>query len=66
MYFILYYFRGQYQAYLAVGKQIAENIPLVKVTDVIQYMPQISYMMRASNSQESSTGPPANKRACIS
>lgn len=52
----------QYKAYLEVGKQIAENVPLVQVRDIIQHIPQLNYMVRG-HIQEAST---ATKRARIS
>lgn len=42
---ILHTFRPQYQAYTELGKTIADNVPFVRVCDVITYMPQINYMV---------------------
>lgn len=44
-YFNLYFHRPQYQAFTELGKTIAENVPFVRVCDVITYMPQINYMV---------------------
>lgn len=38
-------FRPQYQAYAELNKTIADNVPFVRVCDVITYMPQINYMV---------------------
>ena len=37
--------RPQYQAYTELGRAIAENVPFVRVCDVITFMPQINYMV---------------------
>ena len=41
--------RPQYQAYTELGKTIADNVPFVRVCDVITYLPQINYMVSENN-----------------
>lgn len=52
----------QYQALLEAGRANVDKMPLVQVVDVMQYMPQLQYMVRGQIGQET----PANKRARIS
>ncbi|CRK90045.1 CLUMA_CG003769, isoform B [Clunio marinus] len=54
--------KPQYQAYSELGKTIADNIPFVRVLDVITYMPQINYMVRGQMQEAKN----ASKRARIS
>lgn len=42
------------------GKAHAQSMPLVQVRDVLQYMPQLRYMVRGSDTA------PANKRPRMS
>ncbi|XP_050091233.1 protein lingerer [Anopheles aquasalis] len=51
----------QYQALLEAGRTNVDKMPMVQVTDVMTYMPQLQYMVR---SQIQDT--PASKRARIS
>lgn len=51
-------FSHQCQALKDVGKN-GDNMPMVKVRDVIEYMPQLMYMVQAQEQ-------PASKRARIS
>lgn len=43
--FFFFFGRPQYQAYSELGTTIADNVPFVRVCDVITYMPQINYMV---------------------
>ncbi|KAL1400546.1 hypothetical protein pipiens_007336 [Culex pipiens pipiens] len=52
----------QYQALLEAGRANVDKMPLVQVVDVMQFMPQLQYMVRGQIGQET----PANKRARIS
>lgn len=52
----------QYQALLEAGRTNVDKMPLVQVVDVMQFMPQLQYMVRGQVGQET----PANKRARIS
>lgn len=45
LFFIISIFRPQYQAYTELGKTIADNVPFVRVCDVITFLPQINYMV---------------------
>lgn len=51
-------FRQQYQTLKEAGKNV-DNMPLVQVRDVIQYMPQLTYMVQHQEQ-------PSTKRARIS
>jgi hypothetical protein len=42
--------RPQYQAYSELGKTISDNVPFVRVCDVITFMPQINYMVNSKSS----------------
>lgn len=53
--------RQQVQTFRESGNHSAENMPLVQVRDVMQYMPQLSYMVRAQHQDQ-----PSNKRPRIS
>lgn len=52
----------QYQALLEAGRSNVDKMPLVQVVDVMQFMPQLQYMVRGQIGQDT----PANKRARIS
>ncbi|XP_058458564.1 uncharacterized protein LOC131435077 [Malaya genurostris] len=52
----------QYQALMEAGRSNVDKMPLVQVVDVMQFMPQLQYMVRGQIGQEA----PANKRARIS
>ncbi|XP_055530932.1 uncharacterized protein LOC129721876 [Wyeomyia smithii] len=52
----------QYQALLEAGRSNVDKMALVQVVDVMQFMPQLQYMVRGQIGQET----PANKRARIS
>ncbi|XP_055592174.1 uncharacterized protein LOC129743949 [Uranotaenia lowii] len=52
----------QYQALMEAGRSNVDKMPLVQVVDVMQFMPQLQYMVRGQIGQET----PANKRARIS
>lgn len=54
-------YRLQIRTLRESGNANAENMPLVQVRDIIQYMPQLSYMVRAQHQTE-----PSNKRPRIS
>ncbi|KAG5672027.1 hypothetical protein PVAND_002189 [Polypedilum vanderplanki] len=54
--------KPQYQAYTELGKTIADNVPFVRVCDVITYLPQINYMIRGQMAEAKN----ASKRARIS
>ncbi|XP_070503246.1 myb-like protein P isoform X2 [Chironomus tepperi] len=54
--------KPQYQAYTELGKIIADNVPFVRVCDVITYLPQINYMIRGQMAEAKN----ASKRARIS
>ncbi|XP_041781750.1 uncharacterized protein LOC121598659 isoform X4 [Anopheles merus] len=53
----------QYQALQEAGRTNVDKMPMIQVTDVMTYMPQLQYMIRSSNLNQESQ---ANKRARIS
>uniref|UniRef100_A0A182QKS0 Uncharacterized protein n=1 Tax=Anopheles farauti TaxID=69004 RepID=A0A182QKS0_9DIPT len=53
----------QYQALLEAGRTNVDKMPMIEVTDVMTYMPQLQYMIRSSNLNQETQ---ANKRARIS
>uniref|UniRef100_A0A182NC74 Uncharacterized protein n=1 Tax=Anopheles dirus TaxID=7168 RepID=A0A182NC74_9DIPT len=53
----------QYQALLEAGRTNVDKMPMIQVTDVMTFMPQLQYMIRSSNLTQET---PANKRARIS
>lgn len=54
-------FRQQIQTLRESGNNNGENMPLVQVRDLITFMPQLKYMVRAQHQEQ-----PANKRQRIS
>uniref|UniRef100_A0A182KCG2 Uncharacterized protein n=1 Tax=Anopheles christyi TaxID=43041 RepID=A0A182KCG2_9DIPT len=53
----------QYQALQEAGRTNVDKMPMIQVTDVMTFMPQLQYMIRSSNLNQESQ---ANKRARIS
>uniref|UniRef100_A0A182SNL6 Uncharacterized protein n=1 Tax=Anopheles maculatus TaxID=74869 RepID=A0A182SNL6_9DIPT len=53
----------QYQALQEAGRTNVDKMPMIQVTDVMTYMPQLQYMIRSSNLNQETQ---ANKRARIS
>ncbi|XP_050081368.1 uncharacterized protein LOC126568783 isoform X2 [Anopheles maculipalpis] len=53
----------QYQALQEAGRTNVDKMPMIQVTDVMTFMPQLQYMIRSSNLNQET---PANKRARIS
>ncbi|XP_049290944.1 uncharacterized protein LOC125767949 isoform X3 [Anopheles funestus] len=53
----------QYQALQEAGRTNVDKMPMIQVTDVMTYMPQLQYMIRSSNMNQETQ---ANKRARIS
>lgn len=45
LFVVVFVRRPQYQAYTELGKTIADNVPFVRVCDVITFLPQINYMV---------------------
>lgn len=43
----LFFFSLQYQALLEAGRTNVDKMPMVLVTDVMTYMPQLQYMVRS-------------------
>uniref|UniRef100_A0A182YKK7 Uncharacterized protein n=1 Tax=Anopheles stephensi TaxID=30069 RepID=A0A182YKK7_ANOST len=53
----------QYQVLQEAGRTNVDKMPMIQVTDVMTYMPQLQYMIRSSNLNQETQ---ANKRARIS
>ncbi|XP_053680327.1 uncharacterized protein LOC128731245 [Anopheles nili] len=53
----------QYQVLMEAGRTNVDKMPMVQVSDVVTFMPQLQYMIRSSNLNQETQ---ANKRARIS